>query len=176
MAQKEYAFYHQGLGVRKMRLSGDLVRIGSRNKKHSPLFHPGVGGWCEEEKGQLTNMPSLFSLLGWNLEMENWSKRPHVSEDAENCGDSRRGWGLWTEKKNPQPKSYVFFKVLIYLFLAVRDLHCCMGFSLVVVGRGYRLVVVCQLLITRALGHAGFSSCNTWAQYLQFPGSRAQAQ
>ena len=64
----------------------------------------------------------------------------------------------------------------MYLFLAVRDLHCCMGFSLVVVGRGYRLVVVCQLLITWALGHAGFSSCNTWAQYLQFPGSRAQAQ
>ena len=64
MVQKEYSFYHQGLGVRKMRLSGDLVHIGSRNRKHSPLFQPGVGGWREEERRQLTNMPSLFSLLG----------------------------------------------------------------------------------------------------------------
>ena len=90
-----------------------------------------------------------------------------IADEAEVCE---------LKKKNPQPKSYVFFKVLIYLFLAVRDLHCYMGFSLVAVGRGYRLVVVCQLLITRALGHTGFSSCNTWAQYLQFPSSRAQAQ
>lgn len=51
-------------GVRKMRLSGDPVRIGSRYRKRSALFHPRVGGWCEEERGQLTNMPSLFSLLG----------------------------------------------------------------------------------------------------------------
>jgi len=26
------------------------------------------------------------------------------------------------------------------------------------------------------LGHAGFRSCSTWAQYFRLPGSRAQAQ
>ena len=28
----------------------------------------------------------------------------------------------------------------------------------------------------QALGHSGFSSCGTWAQWLQLPGSRAQGQ
>ena len=31
-------------GARKMRLSGDPVRTGSRNRKRSALFHPRVGG------------------------------------------------------------------------------------------------------------------------------------
>ena len=36
------------------------------------------------------------------------------------------------------------------------------------------LTVVASL--AAALGHAGFSSCGTWAQQWRLPGSRAQAQ
>ena len=38
----------------------------------------------------------------------------------------------------------------IYLFLAVLGLLCCLGFSPVVVSKGYSLVVVCGLLISLA--------------------------
>ena len=54
--------------------------------------------------------------------------------------------------------SFIF--LIIYLFLSVLDLHCCMGFSLVAESRGYSLVVVysgfscCR---ARALGCPGFS-------------------
>ena len=55
----------------------------------------------------------------------------------------------------------------VYLFLAVLDLCCCAGFSLIAEREGYSLVAMCGLLIAlqgfslcraRALGHAGFSS------------------
>ena len=36
---------------------------------------------------------------------------------------------------------------LIYLFLAVLGLHCCMGFSLDATSRGYSLVMVSRFLI-----------------------------
>ena len=55
----------------------------------------------------------------------------------------------------------------IYLFLAMLDLCCCMGFSLVAVSGGYSLVVVCRLLIVvtccgaQVLGSMGFSSCGS---------------
>ena len=57
----------------------------------------------------------------------------------------------------------------MYLFLAMLGLHCCVGFSLAAVSRGYSLVVMCQPFIcrdfsccrARALGHAGFSSCGS---------------
>ena len=46
---------------------------------------------------------------------------------------------------------FYFFKnnfiCLLILFLAVLGLHCCSGFSLVAVSRGYSLVVVCRHLI-----------------------------
>ena len=38
----------------------------------------------------------------------------------------------------------------IYLFMAVRGLRCCTGFSLVAKPGGYSLVVVCRLLIVVA--------------------------
>ena len=41
------------------------------------------------------------------------------------------------------------FKV-IYLFSAVLDLHCCVGFSVIVVSRGYSLAAVHRLLIVVA--------------------------
>lgn len=53
-------FYHQGLGMRT-RQDGRPFQTGSTNRTPSLLFHP-VG--YEEERAQLTNMPSLFSLLG----------------------------------------------------------------------------------------------------------------
>ena len=43
----------------------------------------------------------------------------------------------------------LFFKI-IYLFLAVLDLHCCVGFSASVVSRGYSLAAVRRLLIVVA--------------------------
>ena len=44
----------------------------------------------------------------------------------------------------------IFFfwaSIVLFLFLAVLGLHCCVGFSLVVTSRGYSLVVVHRLLI-----------------------------
>ena len=38
----------------------------------------------------------------------------------------------------------------IYLFLAVLGLHCCMGFSLVAVSRGYSVVAMHRLLTVLA--------------------------
>ena len=37
---------------------------------------------------------------------------------------------------------------MIYFFLAVLGLHCCVGFSLAVESEGYSLVAVCRLLFT----------------------------
>ena len=58
-----------------------------------------------------------------------------------------------------------------------------MGFSLVAESRGYSLVAVWGLLIVVASLVAetdfrvrGHRSCGTWAQQLQLPGCRAQAQ
>ena len=63
------------------------------------------------------------------------------------------------------------FTVLIYLFMAVLDLRCCVGFSLVVASRSYSLVVVCRLLIEMAslivehrLWGARASVVSMWAQ------------
>ena len=54
-------------------------------------------------------------------------------------------------------EKYFVFKILvvlknnlIYLFLAVLGFHCCVGFSLVAMSKGYFLVVVCGLLIAAA--------------------------
>ena len=71
----------------------------------------------------------------------------------------------------------VFSLTLVFnLFLAVLGLHCCVGFSLVVVSRGYSLVEVHWLLITTAplavehglqgasvVGAHGLSSCGSQA-------------
>ena len=71
----------------------------------------------------------------------------------------------------------VFFKLVdllsfssFHLFLAVLDLHCCMGFSLVMVNGGYSLAVVNEVLMWWLLllwspgsRWAGFSSCQSWA-------------
>ena len=69
------------------------------------------------------------------------------------------------------------------LFLAVLGLNCCTDFPLVAESGGDSLVAVhglsCDDLDScraRAPGHAGFSSCGTWAQQLWCPGSRAQVQ
>jgi len=58
----------------------------------------------------------------------------------------------------------------MYLFVAVLGLHCCRGFSLIVVSRGYSLVVVNGLLVeaaslVRSTGSrfTGFGSCSSWA-------------
>ena len=68
-----------------------------------------------------------------------------------------------------------------YLLLAVLGICCCtQAFSSC---SGWRLLLVTVLGLpiavascceAGALGYAGFSSCNTWAQQLWLPGSRAQ--
>ena len=50
-------------------------------------------------------------------------------------------------KQNLSNVSVSYFFYLVIYFLAVLGLHCCMGFSLVVVSGGYPIVVVCGLLI-----------------------------
>ena len=69
----------------------------------------------------------------------------------------------------------------MYLFLAVLDLCCCMGFLQL---RG--LLSSCGMQVShsngfyhrgaQALGHTGFNSCVAWAQQLWLLGSKAQAQ
>ena len=47
--------------------------------------------------------------------------------------------------------TFLFFcSFLIYLFLVVLGLHCCMGFSLAVASRGCSLVTVSLLLVVVA--------------------------
>ena len=72
----------------------------------------------------------------------------------------------------------LFFYNCMDLFLAVLDLHCCTGFSLVAGSEGYSLAVVLRILIVVAflvaehrlwstqasvvVGH-GLSNCGSWA-------------
>ena len=66
-------------------------------------------------------------------------------------------------------RMFLFICLFIYFF-AVLGLCCCMGFSLVAESGGYSPVAMHWLLT------GGFSCCGAWVQYLQLPGSRAQAQ
>ena len=55
-------------------------------------------------------------------------------------------------------------KNIIYLFLALLDLHCFMGFSFVVVSGGSSLLQSVGFSCgAQALGCAGFSCCNSCA-------------
>ena len=60
--------------------------------------------------------------------------------------------------------------------MAVLDLHCCTGFSLVVASGGYFLVVLLELLIKVASLVAKPGSGVHGLQELEFLDSRAQAQ
>ena len=76
--------------------------------------------------------------------------------------------------------SFIFEKSF-YLFLAVLGLCCCTGFSVVAAS-----VSSCSVQASHCTGFSccrawapgslGFRSCGMWAQELQLPGSRAQAQ
>ena len=51
----------------------------------------------------------------------------------------------------PLLKFYLFhYSILFIYLLAVLGLHCCMGFSLAAVSRGYSVFVVCGFLIVLA--------------------------
>ena len=78
---------------------------------------------------------------------------------------------------------FLFFNVYFCLFLAVLGLHCCRGFSLVAVSRGYSTDGVRWLLIAvtsccgaQALGCVSFSGCDTRAQWRLLSGSGAVAR
>ena len=87
-------------------------------------------------------------------------------------------------------KNYIFILKITLLkndfiyFLVVLGLHCSLGFSLAVESGGYSLVEVHRLLSLQRLlllwrtgsMACGLSSCGICTQWLQFPGSRAQAQ
>ena len=95
-------------------------------------------------------MPSLLSLLGWNLEVENWSKCPRVFEEAENTVVMADEAEVCELKKNPQPKiSVCFFLSVDWLIFGVLDLHRCMGFSLAVVSQ--LLIAVASLVAEHGL-------------------------
>ena len=70
-----------------------------------------------------------------------------------------------------------------HLVLTALGLCCCAGFSLgaesgvsSLVAAHELLTAVAPLAVDRGSGCAGLGSCGGGAQYLQFPGSRAQAQ
>ena len=71
----------------------------------------------------------------------------------------------------------IFKDNCIFIYLFVLSLHCCTGFSLVVVGKGSSLVAVCRLFVAAASVSAGhrlegtrasvvvtceLSSCGSW--------------
>ena len=63
------------------------------------------------------------------------------------------------------------------------SLHCCLGFSLVAVSRGYASLGCSHfslqwplLLGSTGFRHMGFSNCTAWSQELQFTGLVAQRQ
>ena len=64
------------------------------------------------------------------------------------------------------------FKQHFFKILAVLDLHCCTGFSLVVSGGSslvavhWLLIVVSSLVVEHGLQHAGFSRYSIWVQQL----------
>ena len=68
---------------------------------------------------------------------------------------------------SPGKSHYLFLFNLFFLF-AVLGPHCYMGFSRILVSRGYSIIEVHRHIIAVAtlwaLGHVGFSSCSTWAQ------------
>ena len=89
--------------------------------------------------------------------------------------------GMRVKQLNPTGHVFIYFKTIITpfllnmrhlyycLFLAVLGLHCCMGFSLVLVNGGYSRVAVPEFLIAMASvvgqpGHMGSCRCDTWAQ------------
>ena len=63
MVQKEYAFLHLAWSEEDEAEWGPGPDRKQKQEAQRSLSSQG-GGWCEEERGQLTNMPSLLSLLG----------------------------------------------------------------------------------------------------------------
>ena len=59
-------------------------------------------------------------------------------------------WDILDRVKMLASQTSHLLKKFSNLFLAVLDLRCCEGFSLVVASRGYFLVVVCRFLIAGA--------------------------
>ena len=58
--------------------------------------------------------------------------------------------------------NFLFFNKFIYLFLAVLGIHCCVGFSLAVEGRGLRFSFDVQASDCSVFS-AGFSRCRALA-------------
>jgi len=71
----------------------------------------------------------------------------------------------------------------MHVFLSLMGLHYCVGFALVA---GAGATLCCRARAShcggffccgaQALGLSGFGICSTWAQWLQLPVPRAQAQ
>ena len=75
-----------------------------------------------------------------------------------------------------QNKSFVFYKIILFIYFAVLGLSCCSGFSLVAVSGGYSVVAVYELLIAVASLALEHRFKELRLQQLQLPGSRAQDQ
>ena len=102
----------------------------------------------------------------------------------------------WYSREGNIRSKYSTLKKIIYLFLAVLGLRCCMQafftfyfllfffrLSLVATSGGYSSLwcvgfSLQWLLLLRSVGsrRTGFSSCGTWAQQLWLMGPRVQAQ
>ena len=66
--------------------------------------------------------------------------------------------------------SYIYIYKFIYLFLSVLGLHCCMGFSLVAMSRGYSLVAVHQLHHCSGFPCCGALALGTWVSVVATSG------
>ena len=128
-----------------------LSRIGSVNVLclGQPSLYPNAwsivyGTW---------GITDFFLLPCWRFSLtENWQKR------------MQKKWKVWPPK--PRPLFHLF-----YLFLAVLDLCCCMGFSLSTESKSYSLLqfrgftsLAVSCCRAQALGQEGFGICSMWGQ------------
>jgi len=108
--------------------------------------------WRQEERGTTED-----EMVGWHYQLDG-----HEFEQALGIGDGQGSlvccspwgpkesdtteWLNWTELKT-DGRIIFCFKIFTYLFLAVLDLHGCVGFPLVAEKGGYSPVVVLGLII-----------------------------
>ena len=114
------------------------------------------------------------------------SQRPGLKKDSDLPVSAGQNRPLFFWEARPTPVclwNFFFLIIYLFLFLVSLGLHCCSPAFSSCSKQGQLFIVVFGLLIVGAsvfgecpwaLGHTGFSSCGTWAQYMWFPGSTAK--
>ena len=109
---------------------------------------PSILAWeipCTQEPGGLQSMGSQRVREDWVTNTFTYFQcTPSSPNTYKHTSQGLNFFFFYKKKKNLKIINF------IYLFLAVLGLLCCLGFSPVVMSKGYSLVVVCGLLISLA--------------------------